>query len=534
MKHYHYLLIIILALCSAWKVCAREHVECWGQFELTFKHHSQHNPFDDKLSATFVCGEESKTVDGFYDGDDTYRIRFMPAVVGEWKYTTSSNVASMDKQKGRFTTVAPEKDNHGPVMVDGLHNFKYADGTRYYPVGTTAYAWIHMKEDIQATTLRSLAKTRFNKVRMCVFPKNYALVKDEPGLYPFIVEKVTCDEKGNEVKVWDFERFNPAFFQHLEKCIKQLEKLGIEADLILFHPYDKGRWGFDSMSNEINIRYIKYVTARLSSFHNVWWSMANEWDYVKAKTVEDWNLLTKVVVENDPYRHLCSIHGATATYFDYWRSEFTHVSIQDENPVQTSTSAALLRNIYHKPVICDEVGYEGNLSSRWGRLSAQQMTFLVLNGVMGGIYVTHGECFQEKDEPIFWAQGGLLKGESWKRVGFLREIMEAAPNPIQMADISRDMITSTAGDGYYFVYSGKEIKDYWMFNLPMKNADYEKPKEGQRFKVDIIDVWNMTIKQCPIIFEITGANDYRVYDKKMRGVRLPDTPYIVLRVTKVK
>ena len=23
-------------------------------------------------------------------------------------------------------------------------NFKYADGTRYYPVGTTAYDWMHV------------------------------------------------------------------------------------------------------------------------------------------------------------------------------------------------------------------------------------------------------------------------------------------------------------------------------------------------------------------------------------------------------
>lgn len=48
------------------------------------------------------------------------------------------------------------------------------------------------------------------------------------------------------------------------------------------------------MSNEVNVRYIKYITARLASFRNVWWSMANEWDYVKAKTVDDWKLLTKL------------------------------------------------------------------------------------------------------------------------------------------------------------------------------------------------------------------------------------------------
>ena len=96
-------------------------------------------------------------------------------------------------------------------MIDSLHNFIYADGICYYPMGTTSYAWVHMQEDIRTITLKSLAKTSFNKIRMCVFPKNYVLVKDEPILYPFVVKEVTRDEKGDEVKVWDFERFNPIF-----------------------------------------------------------------------------------------------------------------------------------------------------------------------------------------------------------------------------------------------------------------------------------------------------------------------------------
>src|SRR6478736_5661679 len=100
------------------------------------------------------------------------------------------------------------------------------------------------------------------------------------------------------------------------------------------------------MENEINIRYIKYLLARLSSYKNIWWSLANEWDYVKSKTKSDWDLFAQTIVKNDPYKHLCSIHGATATYYDYWKPEFTHVSIQDETPVQSPGSAAILRNIY--------------------------------------------------------------------------------------------------------------------------------------------------------------------------------------------
>ena len=101
----------------------------------------------------------------------------MPAVAGEWRYVTSSSIGAMNGRKGTFTVVPAGKDNHGMVLVDGEHNFKYADGTRYYPMGTTAYAWTHMKETTQEATLKSFGEAGFNKVRMCVFPKNYSLVK---------------------------------------------------------------------------------------------------------------------------------------------------------------------------------------------------------------------------------------------------------------------------------------------------------------------------------------------------------------------
>ena len=533
MEHFRRLAFCMLYLFTfIWQLSAQvKKIPQWERFEIVLQGTAKGNPFADaSLTATFwQQGGDTVNVQGFYDGDGRYVIRFMPINPGVWYYSIDSNIASLAGKRGEIECIPAKADNHGPVKVRGLHDFEYADGTVYYPLGTTAYAWIHMSQAVQEKTLSSLKKAQFNKLRMCVFPKNYGLCKEEPEIYPFFV-KGHSDGK----PVFDFTCFNPAFFRRLEKRIDDLRYLGVEADLILFHPYDKGRWGFDAMSNEVNVRYIKYITARLASFRNVWWSMANEWDYVKAKTVDDWKLLTKTVVENDPYRHLCSIHGATATYFDYWMPEFTHVSIQDEAPVLSSTASATLRKIYRKPVICDEVGYEGNLPYRWGRLSPQQMTYFILNGLLGGIYVTHGECYQQGNEPIFWAQGGSLKGESWKRVKFLRTIIEAAPHPLEMADISRDLVTSTAGPDYYLVNMGKDVKGFWTFNLPVKNADYNKLQKNKRFKVEIIDVWAMTVTEYPVIFETTEELDYRVFDIHHRGVRIPDAPYIVLRITEVK
>ena len=64
-----------------------------------------------------------------------------------------------------------------------------------------------------------------------------------------------------------------------------LMNLGIEADLIVMHPYD--RWGFSMMKAEDDNRYWKYVLARFSAYRNVWWSLANEYDLMHEKTLSD-------------------------------------------------------------------------------------------------------------------------------------------------------------------------------------------------------------------------------------------------------
>jgi hypothetical protein len=532
---FPYFLLIYIFIFTL-NVQAQVKIEQWGRFETTYKYSNVGNNFTDvHLTARFTFKDTSFVVSGFYDGNGNFKIRFMPQLMGLWSFVTISNIPELNNKKGTFECTTPGNNNHGMVKVSDTYNFKYADGKNYYPFGTTSYAWTHMGQKLQEITLHTLKNSGFNKLRMCIFPKNYNLVKEEPEIYPFLIKEIKKDSKDNVIKIWNLEQFNPEFFQLLEKRIDDLGKIGIEADLILFHPYDKGRWGFDSLPNDVNIRYIKYVTARLASFRNVWWSIANEWDLVKYKSHDDWELLSKVVAESDPYRHLCSIHGSTAKYYEYWEPQFTHISIQDEAPVLNPGAAALLRNVYYKPVIYDEVGYEGNLKLRWGRYSPEEMTYLVWMGVIAGTYVTHGESymFNNDKDTIFWAKGGKFIGTSWQRIAFLRKIIEEGSGPLQLSDISRDNITATAGNGYYIIYFGKEMNETWLFNLPVKNGTFEKVKPGTRFKIEVIDTWEMTIKPYPGVFETTSVQDYRVYDKEMKNVRLPLKPYIALRITQI-
>lgn len=519
-------LIALSAILLCTSALAQGKVEKWDVFEFACKAAVKSNPFDVNFSATFTNGQEKVTVRGFYDGDDTFLMRFMPSSEGTWTYVTSSNVPALNRKKGSFECVPAGEGNHGPVTVDGLH-FKYADGTRYYPVGTTSYDWMHVPGDYPAKTVASLKASGFNKVRSLFFLHNLNI--DYPEVYPFLK---------NEDGSWDYQHFNPAYFRYVEDRILALREIGVEMDLILFHPYDGGRWGFDRMPMDVNMRYLSYITARFSAFRNIWWSMVNEYGGIKTVPYEGWIDMARKVDEGDPYGHPLSIHGYTAQYHDYFNPVFTHTSIQDHKPVMDAGNAFTIRNIYKKPVIFDEVCYEGNNGARWGILSGQEMLHRMYNGLMSGTYVTHAECFNtgaSDDMTNYLAFGGEFHGESWKRINFLRnEVLADLPNPLGLADSSWDSYTSTGGTNYYLIYLGKQILKEWRFELPAKNNLFRAPKAGTRFKIEIIDTWNMTVREYPGEFELAAGGRYRLYDTKNSSILLPETPYLLLRIKEVK
>jgi hypothetical protein len=113
---------------------------------------------------------------------------------------------------------------------------QYADGTPYFPLGTALYNWLDGDRDLEIHTLGTLSRNPFNKVRFLIFPKWMVFNCVEPPRFPYLQP-----QPGK----FDLDRFDAAFFAHFESRIRDLQALGIEADIILFHPYDK--WGFASM-----------------------------------------------------------------------------------------------------------------------------------------------------------------------------------------------------------------------------------------------------------------------------------------------
>ncbi|MDF2959228.1 MAG: hypothetical protein K0S39_963 [Paenibacillus sp.] len=472
-------------------------MERWGVFELSLEYPFSGNPFTDiRLSAQFQHEACIAEAEGFYDGNGKFRIRFMPDEEGIWTYTTSSNRSGLDGITGQFACTKPSPGNHGPVRIMNNVHFQYADGKRFTPIGTACYGWHLQSEEMQELTLRTLEHSPFNKVRMGVLPQLSMFSNAATAWYPF---------EGSPELGFDYNLYRPDYFALLEKRIQDLAVLGIQAEIVLFHPDDEEYTCYESLTPEEDDRYLRYVIARLGAYRNVWWLLADEYDGMKNKKLEDWDRLLRIVREYDYGAHLCSVLNRN-TWYDFGSPWITHASIRHAD-VRVASECT---KQYGKPVIIDDCGCEGNLDTRWGSLTPEELACRIWEGHFRGGYVTHGETYLHPDEILWGSHGGELRGKSIPRIEFLRGILEEAPAHMTYSSDRLDAATLEVRGEYYLQYFGPHRFAYREFALP----------EG-KYEADVIDTWNMTV--TPVAGMLEGR--FRI--------DLPAKLYYALRIRKV-
>jgi len=189
------------------------------------------------------------------------------------------------------------------------------------------------------------------------------------------------------------------------------------------------------------------------------------------------------------------------------------------------------------------VKYEGDIPQNWGHLTGEDMTQRFWYGIIGGTYVSHGETFSSEPGVAWISRGGRLVGESPARIAFLKQILASAPstglNPIEPEN---DQMGIAGKPGqYYLVYFGHTSPGEWKFELPV--AGYVGV--GGKFKIDVIDTWNMTITPVDEIANMKGVSRrpstastrpappaMLVADPPVT-VHLPGRQYMALRIQRV-
>ncbi|MCR8630519.1 DUF5605 domain-containing protein [Paenibacillus radicis (ex Xue et al. 2023)] len=398
-------------------------VERWGTFELALDcTHKEGVTIEDYPlgNALFRKGSRKIAAGFFRDINGVTRVRFMPDEEGEWHYELYGGFIDtiMGQSNGRIHCTAPGPNNHGPVDVGGSkQDFCYADGTAFFPFGTTClqgYAG-----DQAEQTLSALTGSPFNKVRF------------------------SMSSGGNSTD-----------FASLEQMILQLMKLGIEVDLLLNLGNGESDEAFSNLFSQ--------TIARLAAYRNVWWSLPTEGDCYRFNKDE----VLRLVQQNDPYGHLLTVHSSDPL-FNFGHKAITHVSLQCSDPSQLTYFAGL----HHKPIIVEECGCEGDWPTLWGSLPGEEVVNRMWASACRKGFASYGEKYMRDGVGTWQTHGGALIGSAVPRIAFLRSILEDAPAGLRFMPEYYDAATIGRDGEYYLQFYG--IHRFPSKQLLLPDGSYE-------------------------------------------------------------
>lgn len=244
---------------------------------------------DVSVVAEFTAPDgRSVRVNGFWDGERTWRVRFTPTSAGTWNYRISSAPAIPGLARdGRLAVKAAARGARGFLRRDAEHpqSFSFDSGERFFMWGNTVY---HLVATAQSdapwrAALASMRQAGLNKLRFHIgsIPR-FAKAGPHPGSPAFIDN--------------DTARLNLKHFRAVDEVIRACGEIGLLADVIVY-PYIRQD---DDDSNVRDERFRRYVIARYAAFPHLMWCLTNEWNYSRYPQ-KFWNDLGKRFSAEDPW-----------------------------------------------------------------------------------------------------------------------------------------------------------------------------------------------------------------------------------------
>ena len=176
-----------------------------------------------------------------------------------------------------------------------------------------------------------------------------------------------------------------------------------------------------------------------------------------------------------------------------------------------------LRERYGKPVVLDEIAYEGNIPFGWGNISPEEMVRRFWEGALRGGYPGHGETYLGHDGVLWWSHGGKLYGESYKRFGFLLDQLKQVPGH-GLRPLHREWDEVCAVPQSTFGSKSDYYLIYYSFMRPLYREFHFD--EDSSWKVSVLDTWNMTVEEKGI------------YSGRFR-IDLPGREYMAIKIERI-
>ena len=336
--------LIILTLSAA---RAQSRAALYSPFELRLTTTQPHdNPYlDVDLTGIFTSpsGKEMRLA-GFWDGGQTWRLRFAPTERGIWNYRTESNDGELETS-GTFEATASNRRGFVRVSKTRPYGFEYSDGTPFLLMGDTS--WDGMSEGVGLQPhfknyIDLRAAQGFNAYHTMIVNNRYDYGANEGG--------ITFEMFDSGAR--DYDRLNPNFFQWVDRRVAYADSVGLVS--ILFFT-----WAAEArnMTTAQYQRLALYIVARCATY-NVFWVLAGDYQaYFYEPPV--YRQIGAAVANADPFDHPISIHPADGYVNREFANEpwLSYVMHQLRDAGEFLADTVRFDRVYNKPVVNGEYGY---------------------------------------------------------------------------------------------------------------------------------------------------------------------------------
>jgi hypothetical protein len=322
-------------------------VPLYAPFEVQLSTARQYdNPYlEATLTGVFISptGKELRLA-GFWDGGQTWRVRFAPNEAGTWNYRTESADGDL-RNSGSFEALPSARHGFARVSKARPYQFEYSDGTPFLLMGDTN--WDGMSDGVGLNPhfknyINLRASQGFNAYHAMVINNRFDYGANEGGA-PF-----ELFDSGTR----NYSRVNPKYFQWVDRRVAYADSAGMVS--ILFFAWSEE---VRKMSAEQYQRFVLYVVSRCAAY-NVFWVLAGDYQaYFHNPPL--YRQVAEAVAQADPFNHPISIHpqdGYTNREFasEPWLSYVMH-QLRDAGEFLADSIRA--DRVYNKPVVNGEYGY---------------------------------------------------------------------------------------------------------------------------------------------------------------------------------
>lgn len=297
-------------------------VQTWLANELTFTSTKKYeNPFEDvTLDVCFACGRKTLRIPAFWDGGDTWRVRFALPSAGVWNYKTECDDPENNGLAGSGTVECEaysgplEIYKHGFIkVIPNVRYFVYDDGTPFFYLGDTHWNFAVEEFDVAGEFAGDLkTNSHFKYIVDKRAEQGFNVYQSEP-----IGAKYHIGNGVDEEDIKGFQDLDRRFAYIAEKGLVHANaQLVFPHELVQFERYE------DTAYLE---KLARYWAARYSAYP-VLWTLGQEVDNdfyftrgdQKRFTKENnpFKIIARGLHKNDAYKHpltahmeYCSIHS---------------------------------------------------------------------------------------------------------------------------------------------------------------------------------------------------------------------------------